>query len=64
VLLAAGVASRLAWAQQVPAPQSAADVPGTPPGTITPKDYVAMVAASGISRGRCNRLTVRRRSRW
>ena len=46
VLLAAGPASRLAWAQQVPAPQSAADVPGTPPGTILPKDYVVMVARS------------------
>jgi hypothetical protein len=46
VLLATGVASRFARAQQVPAPKSAADVPGTPPGTIMPKDYVATVARS------------------
>ena len=32
-----------AQAQQVPAPKSAADVSGTPPGTVMPKDYLAMV---------------------
>ena len=46
VLLAAGTACQLAWAQQIPAPQSAADIPGTPPGTIMPKDYIVMVARS------------------
>jgi hypothetical protein len=35
--------SALLQAQEVPAPKSAADVPGTPPGTIMTKDYVAMV---------------------
>jgi hypothetical protein len=44
LLLAAGAASQFARAQQVPAPRTAADVPGTPPGTIMPKDYVATVA--------------------
>jgi hypothetical protein len=33
----------LAQAQEVPTPKSAADVPGTPPGTVMTKDYVAMV---------------------
>jgi hypothetical protein len=42
--LLAGAASTSAKAQQVPAPTSAADVPGTPAGTIMPKDYVVMVA--------------------
>jgi hypothetical protein len=46
MLFAAGTASQLAWAQQVPAPRSSADVPGTPAGTIMPKDYVVMVARS------------------
>jgi len=39
---AAGVA-KIAQAQQVPAPKSAADVPGMPPDTIVTKDFVAMV---------------------
>ena len=39
---AAGVA-KVAQAQQVPAPKSAADVPGMPPDTIVTKDFVAMV---------------------
>ena len=30
-------------AQQVPQPKSAADVPGTPPGTVMTKEYVEMV---------------------
>lgn len=46
MLLAAGSTSQFAQAQQVPAPKSAADVPGTPPGTIMPKEYVVMVARS------------------
>lgn len=46
VFLAAGVGAQFAGAQQVPVPKSAADVPGTPPGTIMPKDYVVMVARS------------------
>jgi hypothetical protein len=41
---AVATASRLARAQQIPAPTSAADIPGTPYGTIMPKDYVATVA--------------------
>ena len=45
-LIATGAASGLARAQQVPAPKSAADVPGTPRGTIMPTDYVVMVARS------------------
>jgi hypothetical protein len=44
MLLAAATTSPFARAQQVPAPRSAADVPGTPPGTIVTKDYVVMVA--------------------
>lgn len=44
MLLAAGTASQFARAEQVPAPKSAADVPGTPPGTIMRKDYVVMIA--------------------
>jgi hypothetical protein len=44
MLLAAATASPFAQAQQVPAPRTAADVPGTPPGTIMTKDYVVMVA--------------------
>jgi hypothetical protein len=44
LLLVAGTASPFARAQQVAAPRTAADVPGTPPGTIMPKDYVATVA--------------------
>jgi hypothetical protein len=46
VLFATGTASRFAHAQQVPTPKSAADVPGTPPGTIMPRDYAATVARS------------------
>ena len=44
ILLAAtaGVA-KVAQAQQVPAPKSAADVPRMPPGTIMTKDFVTMV---------------------
>jgi hypothetical protein len=42
--LLACAASMSAKAQQVPAPKSAANVPGMPPGTIMPKDYVVMVA--------------------
>src|SRR5690349_9282215 len=30
-------------AQQVPQPKSAADISGTPPGTVMTKEYVAMV---------------------
>jgi hypothetical protein len=44
MLLAAATTSPFARAQQVPSPRSAADVPGTPPGTIMTKDYVVMVA--------------------
>jgi hypothetical protein len=44
MLLAAATTSRLAGAQQVPAPRTAADVAGTPRGTIMPTDYVVMVA--------------------
>ena len=51
VCLATAATFRLAWAQQVPAPKSAADVPGTPPGTIMPKDYVAAVARNAYSWG-------------
>jgi hypothetical protein len=32
-----------AKAQQIPAPTSAADIPGTPPGTMMTRDYVSMV---------------------
>ena len=42
-LLAAAATTEITRAQQVPAPASAADVPGTPPGTIMTKAYVAMV---------------------
>jgi hypothetical protein len=45
-LLPPRTAYRLAWAQQMPAPRSAADVLGTPSGTIMPKDYLVMVARS------------------
>ena len=49
MFLAAATTLPFARAQQVPAPKSAADVPGTPPGTIMTKDYVVMVArAAGI----------------
>jgi hypothetical protein len=44
VLVGAGAAPRFARAQPVPTPKSAADVPGTPPGTIMPKNYVITVA--------------------
>lgn len=43
VLATAGIASR-AQAQQVPAPKSPADVPGTPPTTVMTKEYITMVA--------------------
>ena len=46
VLLAAATATKIARAQQVPAPTSPADVPGTPSGTIMPKDYVAVVGSN------------------
>jgi hypothetical protein len=36
--------SKIARAQQIPAPASATDVPGTPPGTVMTKDYITMVA--------------------
>jgi hypothetical protein len=42
-LLVANAVAKIARAQQVPAPRSAADVPSTPPGTIMTKEYVAMV---------------------
>ena len=42
-LLAASSLVGRAGAQQVPAPKSGSDVPGTPPGTVMTKDYVAMV---------------------
>jgi hypothetical protein len=42
-LLAASSLVGRAGAQQVPAPKSPSDVPGTPPGTVMTKDYVAMV---------------------
>ena len=45
-LLSATAMTKLAWAQQVPAPTSAADVPGTPRGTIMTKQYVAMIGRS------------------
>jgi len=38
--------TKTAQAQQVPAPTSPADVPGTPSGTIMTKEYVAMVGSS------------------
>jgi hypothetical protein len=37
-LLTAAAVTKLAHAQQVPAPKSAADVPGTPPGTLMTKE--------------------------
>jgi hypothetical protein len=46
LLFAAGTASQLAWAQQIPPPTSAAGVNGTSSGTIMPKDYVVMIARS------------------
>jgi hypothetical protein len=42
-LLAASSLIGRAGAQQVPAPKSPSDVPGTPPGTVMTKDYVATV---------------------
>ena len=41
-LVASIALTTIAHAQQVPAPKSAADVPGTPPGTVMTKEYVAM----------------------
>ena len=46
VLLAAATTSKIAPAQQVPAPTSPADVPGTPSGTIMTSQYVSTVGAS------------------
>jgi hypothetical protein len=46
VLLAAATATKIAHAQQVPAPTSPADVPGTPSGTIMTNPYVSMVGAN------------------
>jgi hypothetical protein len=43
-LLATSAVATRARAQQVPAPKTPADVPGTPSGTVMPKDYVTMVA--------------------
>jgi hypothetical protein len=45
-LIAATSGSHLVWAQQVAAPKSAADIPGTPPATVMPKEYIATVARS------------------
>jgi hypothetical protein len=42
-LLAATAVTKVAKAQQVPAPKTAADVPGMPAGTIMTKEYVAML---------------------
>jgi len=42
-LLSAATVNNIARAQQVAAPTSPADVPGTPSGTITTKEYVDMV---------------------
>jgi hypothetical protein len=44
VLLAATALAKVAQAQQVPAPKSAADVPTMPTGTIMTKDFVGMLA--------------------
>jgi hypothetical protein len=43
VLLSAATISKLAGAQQIPAPTSPGEVPGIPPGTIMTKQYVATV---------------------
>jgi hypothetical protein len=45
-LLSTATVNKIAWAQQVAAPKSPADVPGTPSGTIMTKEYVAMVGNS------------------
>jgi len=42
-LLSAATSNKIALAQQVAAPTSPADVPGTPSGTIMTKEYVDMV---------------------
>jgi len=42
VMITAAVAARLAQAQQIPPPKSAADVPGIPAGTIMTKEIVMM----------------------
>ena len=42
-LLSAATVNKIARAQQVAAPTSPADVPGTPSGTIMTKEYVDMV---------------------
>ena len=44
-LLATAV-TKIAQAQQVAAPTSPADVPGTPSGTVMTKEYVAMMGSS------------------
>ena len=46
LLAAVATITKTAHAQQVPAPTSPADVPGTPSGTIMTKEYVAMVGSS------------------
>ena len=46
VLLSTATVNKIARAQQVPAPKSPADVPGTPSGTIMTKEYVAMLGSS------------------
>jgi hypothetical protein len=45
-LLSAATVNKIARAQQVTAPTSPADVPGTPSGTVMTKEYVAMVGSS------------------
>ena len=47
LLAAVATITKTAHAQQVPAPTSPADVPGTPSGTIMTKEYVAMVGSRG-----------------
>ena len=46
VLLSTATVNKIARAQQIPAPKSPADVPGTPSGTIMTKEYVAMLGSS------------------
>jgi hypothetical protein len=45
-LLSTAAVTKIAPAQQVAAPTSPADVPGTPSGTVMTKEYVAMVGSS------------------
>jgi hypothetical protein len=42
-LLAASAVTKIAQAQQVPAPKSPSDVPSTPGGTIMTKEYIAVI---------------------